>query len=52
MSSPSEIQFEKYWRDKISQEIALYTLQNMDRIGVETYEALDHVRENVKRIKR
>lgn len=41
--NPREIQFEKYWRDKISREISLYVLQNMDGMDADTLDWFEHL---------
>lgn len=45
--NPNQPQFELYWRKKISQEIAVYTLINGHLITDETGEVLDELREHV-----
>jgi hypothetical protein len=45
--NPNQIQFERYWRKKISQEIAMYTLINGHLISDETGEVLDELRNHV-----
>ncbi len=45
--NPNQIQFERYWRKKISQEIAMYSLINQHLTSDETNEVLDHLREHV-----
>jgi pantothenate kinase-related protein Tda10 len=45
--SPNEIQFERYWRQQISQEIAMYALVNKSINSEEMSEMLDHLREHV-----
>jgi hypothetical protein len=45
--NPNQPQFELYWRKKISQEIAMYTLINGHLISDETSEILDELREHV-----
>ncbi len=45
--NPNQIQFERYWREKISQEIAMYSLINHHLTSDETNEVLDHLREHV-----
>ena len=45
--NPNEIQFERYWRKKISEEIAMYSLINQNLTSDETNEVLDHLREHV-----
>jgi len=45
--NPNQIQFELYWRKKISQEIAMYTLINGHLISDETGEVLDELRNHV-----
>ena len=45
--NPNEIQFERYWRKKISEEIAMYSLINQHLTSDETNEVLDHLREHV-----
>jgi len=45
--NPNQIQFERYWRKKISQEIAMYTLINGHLISDETGEVLDELRDHV-----
>jgi len=49
--NPNEIQFERYWRKKISQEIALYELFNMNNLSEETSEVLEHLRKNVRTVR-
>ena len=45
--NPNQIQFERYWREKISQEIAMYSLINQHLTSDETCEVLDHLRKHV-----
>ena len=45
--NPNQIQFERYWRKKISEEIAMYSLINQNLTSDETNEVLDHLREHV-----
>lgn len=45
--NPDQPQFELYWRDRISREIALYTLINLHLMSEETSEVLDELREHV-----
>ena len=45
--NPNQPQFELYWRDVISREIAMYTLINGHLISDETGEVLDELREHV-----
>ena len=45
--NPNEIQFERYWRKKISEEIAMYSLITQHLTSDETNEVLDHLREHV-----
>ncbi len=45
--SPNEIQFERYWRQQISQEIAMYALVNKSLNSEEMSEMLDQLREHV-----
>ena len=45
--NPNQPQFEFYWRKKISQEIAMYTLINKHLISDETCEVLDELRDHV-----
>lgn len=45
--NPNQPQFELYWRKKISQDIAMYTLINGHLISDETGEVLDELREHV-----
>jgi hypothetical protein len=45
--NPNQIQFERYWRKKISQEIAMYSLINQHLTSDETNKVLDHLREHV-----
>jgi hypothetical protein len=45
--NPNQPQFELYWRDVISREIAMYTLINGHLISDETAEVLDELREHV-----
>jgi hypothetical protein len=48
--NPNQIQFEHYWRKKISQEIAMYSLINQHLTSDETCEVLDHLREHVGKV--
>ena len=45
--NPDQPQFELYWREQISKEIALYTLINHHLMSDETCEVLDELREHV-----
>jgi len=46
--NPNQIQFERYWREKISQDIAMYSLINQHVISEETSKVLDHLRKDIK----
>jgi uncharacterized protein (DUF2267 family) len=46
--NPNQIQFERYWREKISQDIAMYSLTNQHVISEETSKVLDHLRKDIK----
>lgn len=42
-------QFEKFWRDRISQEISLYLTQNMDSMSDAEIHAVEHVQKCVEK---
>jgi hypothetical protein len=46
--NPNQIQFERYWREKISQDVAMYSLINQHVISEETSKVLDHLRKDIK----
>lgn len=48
--NPEQPQFELYWREQISKEIALYTLINHHLMSEETCEVLDELREHVRTV--
>lgn len=48
MASANEIQFEKYWREKISQEVGAYLLQDNEPLSEDQHEAILHIRSYIE----